>query len=121
MARSFGARAALTLTAPVALAGEDALPPLPPADVHYALFALAATPERENHGAFILALKKAGAQALGVLVDDGGFSARFGGARAGERRRAWQQLAGEIGVATQFVDLSTIGDTLLAAPGEEAA
>jgi hypothetical protein len=94
------------------------LPPAPRSIV-VALFALTATPERENHGAFVqaLAARAPVGQRLVVLVDESGFRARFGGAdgatRREQRRAAWRQMLGELGQAPVFVDL--------AAPDLEAA
>lgn len=77
-----------------------------------ALFALTATPERESHGAFVLALAThlAGRASLQVWVDESGFVQRFGGAagaqRLAQRRNAWTTLLGGQGVAPRFIDLS---------------
>ncbi len=77
-----------------------------------ALFPLAATPERETHGAFVQALAArlpAGARLI-VLVDEAGFRERFGAAdgavRLEQRRDAWRRLAHELGQEPRFADLS---------------
>lgn len=101
---ALGAPVALHLGEPVPLGGEDALalPHDAPAQ-RAALFALSATPEAENHGAFVQALSTPGTPAL-VLVDESGFAARYGEARRAERRRAWQRLPGT--AAPLFVELA---------------
>jgi hypothetical protein len=77
-----------------------------------ALFPLTATPERENHGAFVHALgARAGARPGGlvVLVDESGFRERFNGPdferRRAERRQAWEAMLGDVHRAAVFVDL----------------
>ncbi|HUX23570.1 MAG TPA: hypothetical protein VMV87_03050, partial [Burkholderiales bacterium] len=72
-----------------------------------ALFPLTATPERENHGAFIgaLAARLPRATPLAVLVDESAFAQRFGAERRSERRAAWQRMLAETGRQPVFVDL----------------
>ena len=74
-----------------------------------ALFALAATPEPEHHGAFLARLARELPEhlRLAVAVDEGGFLARFAGdpARLEQRRAAWRRLAREFGHETLFVAL----------------
>lgn len=111
-----GPRLDLRVSDSLPLGGEDelaalSLPPSPRAVV-VALFALTATPERENHGAFVqaLAARAPAGQRLVVLIDESGFRARFGGtdgaARREQRRTAWRQMLGELGRTPVFVDLS---------------
>jgi hypothetical protein len=75
-----------------------------------ALFNLASTPEPENHGAFLAALRRgAGATVPCIaLVDESGFRQRFGAqaARLDERRSAWREVAAGQGVEAIFVDLA---------------
>jgi len=83
------------------------------AQVVVALFALAATPEGEHHGAFVHALAaRAGADRVFAVVDESGFRQRFSGAdlssRLEQRRHAWQSLLAEHGIAPIFVDLSDV-------------
>lgn len=80
------------------------------------LFAMTATPEAENHGAFIDRLRAAAAEEtqLVVLVDAGAFRRRFDDAPRGEERRAlWHRLAKDRRVQVAFVDLEQ------AEPGQE--
>ncbi|HEX6705308.1 MAG TPA: DUF2868 domain-containing protein, partial [Albitalea sp.] len=111
--RRFGAPVAMELADPVALGGEDELPASPPSPaVPVALFALTATPEEENHGAFVQALAQgaAGRQGLVVMVDESGFSRHFAGAegqaRALQRRGAWQRMLQDLGHTPVFVNLA---------------
>jgi hypothetical protein len=75
------------------------------------LFSLAATPERENHGAFVHTLaQRIGAERLYILVDEAGFRERFNGAdlatRLAQRRSAWVAMLSAEGQEAAFVDLS---------------
>ncbi|RJG11164.1 DUF2868 domain-containing protein [Massilia cavernae] len=58
------------------------------------LFNLAATPEKENHGAFLEQVKRASPRGVAVLVDESAFLERMGGAEArlAERIALWQQF-----------------------------
>lgn len=88
-----------------------------PPDLLVVLFALTATPERENHGALVAELSRALAAApaprpeLRVAVDESGFRQRLAGAdgsqRLAQRRAAWQALLAGEGVAPGFIDLSS--------------
>ncbi|WP_428423270.1 DUF2868 domain-containing protein [Methylibium sp.] len=130
LARGLGPHVALTVSEPVPLGGEDELAALPqraPRSTVIALFALTATPERENHGAFVqaLAARAPAGQRLAVLVDESGFRARFGDAdgatRREQRRAAWRQMLGELGQAPVFVDLAAPDlDAVEAEPGLRA-
>jgi len=78
-----------------------------------ALFSLAATPEGENHGAFIDALRAALAAGrksqFAVIVDEAGYRRRLGAQsaeRVAERRQAWQSFCAARGLAVACVDLS---------------
>jgi hypothetical protein len=114
MARVFGPKSELTIAPSVGFGEEDALPEdlIPPGGLALAaaLFSLTATPEGENHGAFIAAI----ATALGpgtplvALIDETGFRHRFAGqpARLEERRHAWRQMLATQGVEPVFVDLA---------------
>ncbi len=62
-----------------------------------ALFSLAATPEKENHGAFLDYLVRQSPRGVAVLIDESGFAERIGNqaggkARIGERIALWQQF-----------------------------
>jgi hypothetical protein len=63
------------------------------------LFNLAATPEKENHGAFIEYLMRAAPRGVAVLVDESSLVARLGDQAEGKRRvderiALWQQFCG---------------------------
>jgi hypothetical protein len=75
-----------------------------------ALFNLAATPERENHGAFLDALRAALGPRLLALVDEAPYRRRLGTQpatrdRLAERRGAWNAFAVAHRVPIAFVDL----------------
>ena len=76
-----------------------------------ALFTLAATPEHENHGAFLDNLRQALAPRLIALVDEAPYRRRLGdapaaGERLTERRGAWSAFGTAHGVAVAFVNLA---------------
>ncbi len=77
-----------------------------------ALFSLAATPENENHGAFLKALRAAApAERLAVLIDESGYRRRLGlqagaAVRLEERRNAWLYFCRALELDAQFADLS---------------
>ena len=68
------------------------------------LFSLAATPEREAHGAFLDALAPRVA-----LIDESGFLARWpdDAERMTGRRAAWRDFTGERGATAVFIDLAS--------------
>jgi hypothetical protein len=77
-----------------------------------ALFSLAATPEAENHAAFLGALAAAlpPDAAIVALVDESSFIRRFGAAstRLADRRATWRRiLASRVDVEPLFVSLET--------------
>ncbi|MGP1676828.1 MAG: DUF2868 domain-containing protein [Burkholderiales bacterium] len=120
LARVFGPRTELAIATTVPFGGEDALDPalMPGAPVALvaALFALTATPERENHGAFIdaLAARMPPATPFAVLIDETAFRQRFdasGAARRDERRAAWRRMLTESGREAVFVDLEALDYT----------
>ncbi len=128
----YGARVQLQADEPVAFGDEDALAAAAPAaggspaeamiDV-IALFNLAATPETENHGAFIDALQQYTPDPVLVLVDESAYRRRLGaqpGAseRLAQRREAWSALAGTRGLTAVFANLE---DPDLAAVERELA
>ena len=76
-----------------------------------ALFDMAATPEAENHGAFIRGLAQRtppGVTTL-ALIDEASFAARFQGdaVRLEQRRAAWRALLGSLHCALAFADLQS--------------
>ncbi|NVE01223.1 DUF2868 domain-containing protein [Massilia sp. BJB1822] len=72
-----------------------------------ALFNLAATPERESHGAFLAQLIAAAApRGVAVLIDESGFAARNAdAARLAERVELWRQFSLYHGVDATIVNL----------------
>jgi hypothetical protein len=114
MLQVFGPGSAVSIAPTVAFGGEDtldpALFPAAPVALAAALFPLTATPERENHGAFIEAVAARFAQTTPfvVLIDETAFKQRFsepGEVRRNERRAAWQRMLAATGRAAVFVDL----------------
>ena len=92
--------------------GDDALPDLPASPLAgvVAIFNLSATPERENHGAFVgaLAARIAGRAPLFAIVDATDFTGRFREQpeRISERRASWQQALSAQGIEPVFVQLA---------------
>ena len=79
-------------------------------DLVIALFNLSSTPETENHGAFLDALKAQTQSPVAMLVDESPYRRRLGGqsgtnARLAERRQAWTGLAATRGLTAVFADL----------------
>jgi hypothetical protein len=111
--RLFGPHAEVSVAPGISWGGEDALPEgLVPAGPHALVaivFALAATPEPENHGAFLAAVATLAGRAAPVvaIVDESGFRKRFAQqpARLEERRAAWRDLFAARGGEPVFVDL----------------
>jgi len=105
--RGTGRRVVMSVAEPLPLGAEDELdrllPDPPPALA--ALFSLSATPEDENHGAFVAALQARAREPLVVLVDEADFTRRFTDARRDERRQAWIDVMQQRGVTPQFLDL----------------
>ncbi len=56
------------------------------------LFNLAATPEKENHGAFLDHLVRKAARGIAVLIDESSLLERGGAERVAERVALWQQF-----------------------------
>ncbi len=83
-----------------------------PATLTLALFSLAATPENENHGEFLRALRNASpASRVAVLLDESGYRRRLGTqagaeARLEERRSAWRYFCRSLALDAVFADLS---------------
>ncbi|MFO1200606.1 MAG: DUF2868 domain-containing protein [Burkholderiaceae bacterium] len=77
--------------------------------MHAVVFAVAATPEREVHGEFVVALRRALQREVWLLVDrSGGSPGKLGGAHFAERLRerelAWRQFAQSVGAKLDFLD-----------------
>jgi len=82
------------------------------------LFNLAATPEKENHGAFLEAVRRGAARGIAVLIDESGYLGRSGKqaggtARMAERRALWEQFCNLHQTPATFVNLLDPGDRLL--------
>ena len=100
----------------VAFGAEDSMRPTlasdAPATLTLALFSLAATPENENHGAFLRALRGSSSAArLAVLIDESGYRRRLGAqagaeARLEERRSAWRYFCRALELEVECTDLS---------------
>ena len=111
-----GDDAEVVLRATVTFGAEDSVGQMlatdTPATLVLALFSLAATPENENHGAFLRALRTASpASRLAVLLDESGYRRRLGtqaGAetRLEERRSAWRYFCRSLALDAVFADLS---------------
>ena len=95
--------------APTVAYGDDALPDPGTPTAIVALFNFAATPERENQGAFAETLRVRAPAGVPVvaLVDTSAFVERFGAdaRRIGERERAWRSLLEPAGLEPLFVRL----------------
>jgi hypothetical protein len=112
-ARLFGPHAEVSVAPGISWGGEDALPEgLVPAGPHALVaivFSLAATPEAENHGAFLAAVTALAGPAAPVvaIVDESGFRKRFAQEprRLDERRAAWRELLAGRGREPVFADL----------------
>jgi hypothetical protein len=128
--RLFGTQARVMLRPPVAYGDEDSATLADQAaqdgtTVTAALFNLAATPERENHGVFLARLLRQAPGAL-VLLDESSLVERSGGAAAAQARMAeraalWRQFCDHHGARTILVDLLDPGKYALDAPAGEAS
>jgi hypothetical protein len=82
----------------------------PAVTVTAALFNLAATPEKENHGAFLDYLARHSKRGIAVLVDESGLVERAGNqagadARVAERMALWRQFCSFHHMSATFVNL----------------
>lgn len=80
------------------------------ATVTAVLFSLAATPEKENHGALLDHLVRASARGIAVLVDESGYLERVGTQAGGQQRMAerialWRQFCSFHKAPATFVNL----------------
>ncbi|MEO9136662.1 MAG: DUF2868 domain-containing protein [Casimicrobiaceae bacterium] len=110
MARVFQSAVEIAWEASISY-GDDELPDLPASSLAgvVAVFNLSATPERENHGAFVgaLAARAAGRAPLIALVDTSDFIDRFHDQprRIADRQASWQQALQAQGIEPLFVRL----------------
>jgi hypothetical protein len=109
----FGANASLTVEAPVAYGGEDALTKNAKFESSanvIALFNATATPEGEAHGVFLARLRASAGPGgtLVALVDESTFRERWGDepTRLEERRAGWRALCAGQHVACAFAVLN---------------
>jgi hypothetical protein len=70
-----------------------------------ALFNLTATPEQENHGAFLDYLVKNSPRGVAVLLDESGYLERMGQERLAERTALWQQFCSHHRTTATVVNL----------------
>jgi hypothetical protein len=70
-----------------------------------ALFNLAATPEKENHGAFLDYLVRNSKRGIAVLIDESSLVERSDAARLAERVALWQQFCSFHGASATIVNL----------------
>lgn len=113
----YGPQAVVTVAPTVVLGGEDRLGGLAGHAAHaapwaltVALFSLSATPEAENHAAFVAALANAlpADSAIAALVDESAFLRRFGvdSVRLADRRATWRRiLATRVDIEPVFLAL----------------
>jgi hypothetical protein len=113
LGRLLGGAVSVHALAPVAYGDDQAVNGQPwagQAGTRVLLFNLAATPEREAHGAFAASLVASGAAAepLLVVVDETSFAARAGDdpQRLQQRRTAWRELLAAVRVTPAFVNLA---------------
>jgi hypothetical protein len=111
--RVLGPNVEISAAANVVWGGEDALPgdllPAGPLALVAVIFPLAATPEPENHGAFVgaVAAQTAPGTPLVAIIDESYFRKRFAqqSRRLEERRAAWRKLLATRRLEPVFVDL----------------
>lgn len=113
LAASFGDAATLHVAPPVPYGDEDGAAQAAPDGTAWrvAWFELAATPEAQAQGRFVERLRSGGGPhgALVMLVDESSYRQRMGASspRLAERRRAWQALAEDLGMALACIDLQS--------------
>lgn len=114
---SFGASATLRLLPGTAYGDAPAPLPAPERDrpqQPVALFSLAATPERETHGAFVQQLQRQVPGGLAVWLDSSGLSAHLAdgvrGARLAEREALWRDFLGAYAVNVRVCHLEPVHD-----------
>jgi len=113
--RVFGPQSTLEMATSVPFGGEDAIladsVPNAPLALLAVLFAMTATPEPENHGAFVraIAARLPRETPLVIIVDQSAFAQRFADdpQRQKERRHAWREMLTEHSREPVFADLET--------------
>jgi hypothetical protein len=125
---ALGTEVKVAVTESVAYGEEDAFAervkkqPLPDSDCQVLVMSAAATPESENHGTMIEALRRALAKkrtGFLLVIDESAYVARMDGdeslaQRRGERERTWREFAAARNQAACIVELSRLraGDRL---------
>lgn len=116
----FGTTSTVRILDTVRFGGEDEMPVLAAKSrdsILLALFDLASTPESENHGVFLKALKReaSSGHSLISLVDSREFKARFGstGDRMEQRTKLWRRFLADCGVPCVIGDLGDEGSAEL--------
>ncbi len=115
LAKTLGAKTVVEIAPATPFGDEDRVDakqlaqPAPDVTVAAPLFALAATPEPENHGAFVARVREvlAPGTRLVALIDESSFARQFGAAsaRAIERRDGWRRMLDAHGCPAVFADL----------------
>lgn len=110
VSRIFGGSASLVVHSPVAYGSEDEMRSRDKDAIGptLALFSLAATPEREAHGALVSNLQAVAAgHAVIALIDEAPFREKSGedARRLDERRASWREILAERSIEPVFVDL----------------
>ncbi|HVE50286.1 MAG TPA: DUF2868 domain-containing protein [Casimicrobiaceae bacterium] len=110
VSRIFGGSASLVVHSPITYGDEDEMraPDKNAVGPTLALFSLAATPEREAHGALLANLQAVAAgHAVIALIDEAPFREKSGEdtRRLDERRASWREILSERSPEPIFVDL----------------
>jgi hypothetical protein len=103
-----GEQASLALAESTAYGEAAQDTPAPAGALRAALFTLSATPEQENHGAFLDQLGRESAGAAIALVDESAYLERLGaqaGARGDERASLWRQFCAQHQTPVAIVNL----------------
>jgi hypothetical protein len=121
LAATLGANLAVQLCDPVKYGDEETVATrlaATSAAWHVILMTLAATPEVENHGAFLTGwrdwlAKNAASAPLLIVIDEGPYAARMRGEsafeqRVQERRKLWREFVAGYGLRAVFADLIQI-------------
>jgi Protein of unknown function (DUF2868) len=121
LAATLGANLKVEMRAPVRYGDEETVAArlaATGATWHVILMTLAATPEVENHGAFLSAwrdwlARNATSSPLLILIDEGPYAARMRGEaafeqRVQERRKLWREFVAGYGLRASFADLIQI-------------
>jgi hypothetical protein len=103
-----GEQASLALAESTAYGEAAQAGPAPAGALRAALFSLSATPEQENHGAFLDQLRRESAGAAIALVDESAYLERLGaqaGARLAARASLWRQFCAQHQTPVAIINL----------------